>query len=101
MGLDAIVKKKVSKKQIKIQGINNLVYLPQEYQFYSLGFVASVLVHFYQWSKHELSLNSSGKLDMLVAGAGTGGTITGIARKLKERCPNIKVSCLCPEVIVF
>lgn len=29
---------------------------------------------------------------MLVAGAGTGGTITGIARKLKEKCPNIKVS---------
>lgn len=34
----------------------------------------------------------TGKVDMLVAGAGTGGTITGIARKLKERCPNIKVS---------
>lgn len=33
----------------------------------------------------------TGKVDMLVAGAGTGGTITGIARKLKERCPNIKV----------
>lgn len=30
---------------------------------------------------------------MLVAGAGTGGTITGIARKLKERCPNVKVRC--------
>ena len=29
---------------------------------------------------------------MLVAGAGTGGTITGVARKLKERCPNVKVS---------
>lgn len=29
---------------------------------------------------------------MLVAGAGTGGTITGIARKLKEKCPNIKVN---------
>ena len=40
----------------------------------------------------------TGKVDMLVAGAGTGGTITGIARKLKERCPNIKVSCLCPKV---
>lgn len=36
----------------------------------------------------------AGKLDMLVAGAGTGGTITGIARKLKEKCPNIKVSSL-------
>lgn len=32
-----------------------------------------------------------GKVDMLVAGAGTGGTITGVARKLKERCPDIKV----------
>ena len=32
-----------------------------------------------------------GKLDMLVAGAGTGGTITGIAKKLKEKCPNIKI----------
>lgn len=32
----------------------------------------------------------SGKLDMLVAGAGTGGTLTGVARKLKEKCPNIK-----------
>lgn len=28
---------------------------------------------------------------MFVAGAGTGGTLTGVARKLKERCPNIKV----------
>ena len=28
---------------------------------------------------------------MLVAGAGTGGTITGIGKKLKEKCQNIKV----------
>lgn len=34
----------------------------------------------------------SGKLDMLVASAGTGGTITGVARKLKEKCPGCKVS---------
>lgn len=33
-----------------------------------------------------------GKVDMLVAGAGTGGTITGVARKLKEKCPNVKVN---------
>ena len=28
---------------------------------------------------------------MVVVGAGTGGTMTGIARKVKERCPNCKV----------
>lgn len=32
-----------------------------------------------------------GKVDMVVLGAGTGGTITGVARKLKEKCPNVKV----------
>lgn len=29
---------------------------------------------------------------MIVCSAGTGGTITGIARKLKEKLPDIKVS---------
>ena len=28
---------------------------------------------------------------MIVLGAGTGGTITGVARKLKTKCPNVKV----------
>ena len=28
---------------------------------------------------------------MIVLGAGTGGTITGVARKMKEKCPNVKV----------
>ena len=30
---------------------------------------------------------------MIVAGAGTGGTLTGLARKLKEKVPNITVRC--------
>lgn len=29
---------------------------------------------------------------MLVAGAGTGGTITGLAAKIKEKCPSCKVN---------
>jgi len=31
------------------------------------------------------------KIDVLITGIGTGGTIVGIARRLKERYPNIKV----------
>lgn len=34
---------------------------------------------------------------MLVAGVSTGGTLTGVARKLKERCPNIKIVGVDPE----
>ncbi|CEK12102.1 pyridoxal-phosphate dependent enzyme [Legionella hackeliae] len=36
-------------------------------------------------------------LDMVVAGVGTGGTITGIARRLKEYNPKIKIIGIDPE----
>lgn len=29
---------------------------------------------------------------MIVAGAGTGGTLTGLARKMKEKVPNVMVN---------
>ena len=32
-----------------------------------------------------------GKVDMVVCGAGTGGTVAGIGRKLKEKIPDCKV----------
>ena len=34
---------------------------------------------------------TGGKIDVVVVTAGTGGSITGIARKLKEKIPNVKV----------
>uniref|UniRef100_A0A673YCA6 Cystathionine beta-synthase n=1 Tax=Salmo trutta TaxID=8032 RepID=A0A673YCA6_SALTR len=51
----------------------------------------------YDTTAEEILEQCDGKVDMLVAGAGTGGTITGIARKLKERCPNIKIVGVDPE----
>ncbi|KAF7729310.1 hypothetical protein EC973_004566 [Apophysomyces ossiformis] len=45
----------------------------------------------YDTTAEEILQACDGKLDVLVAGAGTGGTITGIAQKLKERLPNIKI----------
>ena len=45
----------------------------------------------YEGTAEELYKQFDGKIDMVVVGAGTGGTITGIARKLKEKIPNIKI----------
>jgi hypothetical protein len=46
---------------------------------------------------------SAGKIDMVVMGAGTGGTVTGIARKIKEKLPNCKVYALVflPLVVIL
>jgi cystathionine beta-synthase len=45
----------------------------------------------YEFTANEI-LNDMGEdLSMFVAGVGTGGTITGVAKKLKEKLPNIKI----------
>lgn len=45
----------------------------------------------YDHTAEELLQQTDGKIDVVVISAGTGGTLTGIARKLKERIPHIKV----------
>lgn len=45
----------------------------------------------YDGTAEEILFQCDGKIDAIVIGAGTGGTITGIARKLKEKVPNCKI----------
>ncbi|EDV23057.1 uncharacterized protein TRIADDRAFT_27648 [Trichoplax adhaerens] len=51
---------------------------------------ANPLAH-YDSIAEELLNQCDGKIDILVAGAGTGGTLTGIGRKLKEKIKTIKI----------
>uniref|UniRef100_A0A914CK10 cystathionine beta-synthase n=1 Tax=Acrobeloides nanus TaxID=290746 RepID=A0A914CK10_9BILA len=45
----------------------------------------------YEETAEEIIEALDGKIDMAVIGAGTGGTITGISRKLKEKVPGVKI----------
>lgn len=54
------------------------------------------MVH-YDQTATEIWKQCEGKLDYVVAGAGTGGTVSGIARKLKELSPDIKIIAVNPK----
>jgi cysteine synthase B len=51
----------------------------------------------YETTAEEILSQTEGRLTHVVAGVGTGGTITGLGRRLKEHDPQIRVVCIVPE----
>jgi len=51
----------------------------------------------YETTAEEILEQTGGRITHFVAGIGTGGTITGVGRRLKSHDPKIQVACVVPE----
>lgn len=64
--------------------------LPNAHILDQYGNINNVLAH-YHGTGPEIYEDLDGKIDMVVAGAGTGGTITGVAKFMKEKNKDIQI----------
>jgi cysteine synthase A len=79
------------KKAEQILAENSAYYMPQQFKN-----PANPEIHRLTTAE-EIWRDTEGRVDILVAGVGTGGTITGVGEVLKARKPGFKVVAVEPE----
>jgi cysteine synthase B len=97
------------RKIIKVLGAELILVKPEEWRDAAIKMTKSMVerdknlvmmnqfeneencsVH-YRTTGKEILAQVKGKIDFFVAGLGTGGTITGVGRRLREKYPNIRI----------
>jgi cysteine synthase A len=79
------------KKAEELSKSNRRYFMPQQFKN-----PANPEIHRYTTAK-EIWEDTDGKVDILVAGVGTGGTITGVAEAIKKKKPNFLVIAVEPK----
>lgn len=79
------------KRAEELQAEHADAFIPQQFQN-----PANVAIH-EQTTAEELWRDTDGKIDALVSGVGTGGTLTGVGNILKPRKPDFKLFAVEPE----
>lgn len=78
-------------KALELKEKNPGAFIPQQFEN-----PANPEIH-YRTTGEEIWADTDGNVDIVVAGVGTGGTVTGIARALKEKKPSVKVFAVEPN----